>query len=85
MFFQIKHFKEHFEITSLVGTVSPDGSSHLHVTLGRFDGTTVSGHVMGDMKVFTTAEILLANCSEVNFDREFDPESGYKELSIKKK
>ena len=53
---QIETLDEHFEICSLVGTITNDGSqlsSHLHTTLSRNDGSTVGGHVVSDMIVFT--------------------------------
>ena len=34
-------------------------AGHLHIVLGRSDGTTVSGHVVGDCEIFTTAEIVI--------------------------
>ena len=49
---QIETFDEHFEICSMVGTISKDGT-HLHTTLSRNDGSTVGGHVISDMIVFT--------------------------------
>lgn len=75
--------KEHFEICSLVGTISKVGCSHLHVTLGRDDGTSVSGHVMGDMEIFTTAEIVIGTASTLEFSREYDPDTKFDELVIK--
>ena len=36
--------------SSLVGTLSRGGDScHLHTVLGRADGSTIAGHVVGDM------------------------------------
>ena len=52
MFLQIETLEEHFEICSMVGTISKDGT-HLHTTLSRNDGSTVGGHVISDMIVFT--------------------------------
>ena len=55
-YLQIETLDEHFEICSLVGTITNDGSqlsSHLHTTLSRNDGSTVGGHVVSDMIVFT--------------------------------
>merc|ERR1712141_372371 len=65
---RIETLDEHFEICSLVGTITNDGSqlsSHLHTTLSRNDGSTVGGHVVSDMIVFTTAEIVLGNCEYI--------------------
>ena len=55
-YLQIETLNEHFEICSLVGTITNDGShlsSHLHTTLSRNDGSTIGGHVVSDMIVFT--------------------------------
>merc|ERR1712126_511605 len=62
---RIETLDEHFEICSMVGTISKDGT-HLHTTLSRNDGSTVGGHVISDMIVFTTAEIVLGNCEFVD-------------------
>merc|ERR1719427_1094537 len=43
---KIVTYDEHFEICSLVGTLSGDGG-HLHIVLGKDDGSTISGHVVG--------------------------------------
>ena len=64
IYFKIATLEEHFEICSLVGTISKDGS-HLHTTLSRNDGSTIGGHVMSDMIVFTLVfiQILYFFCS----------------------
>jgi predicted DNA-binding protein with PD1-like motif len=49
--------------------------AHLHITLGRSDGSTLSGHVVGDLNIFSTAEVVLGHCPELRFDREHDQES----------
>lgn len=71
------------EITSLVGTISSSGSFHLHTTLGDYQGRSISGHVIGEMLVYTTAEIVLGECDDLQFAREFDEETGFDELVIK--
>jgi predicted DNA-binding protein with PD1-like motif len=81
--FQIQTLVKCFEITSLVGTICKDGA-HLHVTLGDSEGNTVAGHVVGDLIVYTTAEIVLGEICGVQFRREFDEATGYKELVISK-
>ena len=50
--------------------------------LGRQDGSTISGHVMGNMKIYTTAEVVIGNCEQIRFDRKFDETTGFKELLI---
>ena len=61
--------------------MSQDGV-HLHTVLSRDDGSTVGGHVVGDFVVFTTAEVVIGSSRDIQFERRFDPESGFKELSI---
>ncbi|XP_023322520.1 uncharacterized protein LOC111696939 [Eurytemora carolleeae] len=75
--------EEKMEICSLVGTLGAGG--HLHIVLGREDGSTVSGHVMGNLVVFTTAEIMIGECSDVVFNRTFDERTGFDELSVVKR
>ena len=73
---------ERFEIVSLVGTFAEDGRCHLHASLSDKNGQLWGGHVVGDMEVFTTAEIVLAECSGLVFAREHDPMTGYDELAV---
>jgi len=68
------------EIVSLVGTLSEGG--HLHASLSDVKGGVVGGHVMGDMVVFTTAEIVIGDCCQLEFTREMDDKTGFKELSV---
>ena len=83
-FEEIRTFNEPFEICSLTGTLTSNGNGcHLHVTLGRGDGSSVSGHVVGDMIVFTTAEVVVGNCPGHRFSRERDERTGFPELVIK--
>ena len=77
---QIQKFQEYFEICSLVGTLSASG--HLHTVLGKEDGSTISGHVIGDMIIHTTAEVVIGNCQNTKFQRKFDPQTGFDELDI---
>ncbi|XP_069118448.1 bifunctional protein GlmU-like [Argopecten irradians] len=76
----VKTFEGHFEIVSLVGTLS--GGGHLHVSLSDVDGRVVGGHVMGDLVVFTTAEVVIGNAGGALFTREPDLQTGYNELVI---
>ena len=74
------------EIVSLVGTFDSEGC-HVHGSFSDETGRVTGGHVMADnpMNVFTTVEIVLAECENVIFSREMDDESGYPELVINKK
>ncbi|KAK3597399.1 hypothetical protein CHS0354_040126 [Potamilus streckersoni] len=69
-----------FEIVSLVGTLS--GGGHLHASLSDKNGTVVGGHVVGDFLIYTTAEVVIGNCPNVQFSREIDKDTGYDELVV---
>lgn len=70
-----------FEIVSLVGTLSPDGL-HLHLAIADAQGQTRGGHVLSGCRVYTTAEIVLADLRGLRFQRVPDPQTGYRELAI---
>ncbi|XP_039384320.1 bifunctional protein GlmU-like isoform X2 [Mauremys reevesii] len=77
---QIIHLNERFEIVSLVGTLNK--APHLHICLSDKDGKTVGGHVISDLEVFTTAEIVIGECTGLQFTREMDDRTGFPELVI---
>lgn len=74
-------YRGHFEIVSLVGTLSTNGS-HLHLAIADSTGRTLGGHLLDGCRIYTTAEIVLGELPELEFRRELDPTSGYKELTI---
>ena len=45
-------------------------------------GRTVGGHVVGDLVVFTTAEVVLGSSESIGFTRQYDESTGYNELVI---
>jgi predicted DNA-binding protein with PD1-like motif len=69
------------EIISLVGTLCPDGL-HLHIALARRDGQCVGGHLVEGCVVHTTAELIVGELPDLEFHREPDPETGYRELRV---
>lgn len=71
-----------FEIVSLVGTLDPAGG-HLHVCLADRDGNAVGGHLLDGCPVYTTAEAVVAELTGLEFDREPDPATGYRELVVR--
>ncbi|RMZ97807.1 bifunctional -like [Brachionus plicatilis] len=79
---EVKVYQEHMEIVSLVGTLSCIGGHHLHISLSTKNGQVLGGHVFGEMNVFTTAEIVIGECEDLAFKREFDPASGFDELVV---
>jgi len=78
------HLAGPFEIVSLSGSLSADGS-HLHVLV--FDGSGVprGGHLMVGSTVYTTAEIVLGILPEWEFGRQLDSTTGYRELVVRKR
>ena len=72
------------EVVSLSGTLSRNGS-HLHLSVADSQGKTVGGHLMPGGKVFTTLEIVVGVFPQLSFRREMDPESGYRELTVRGK
>lgn len=74
----------HFEIVSLTGTVSANGS-HLHISVSDSTGKTIGGHLLDSNIVYTTAEIILQEDSSYLFTREKDGITPWEELQIKKR
>lgn len=71
----------HFEIVSLTGTLSKNGS-HLHISISDSTGKTIGGHLMEGNKVYTTAEIVIQSSDELLFTREKDGSTPWEELQI---
>ena len=76
-------YRGHFEIVSLVGTLSASGGSHLHLSVADSTGRTWGGHLLTGCQVYTTAEIVLVALPELAFTREVDTTFGYRELVVK--
>ncbi len=75
-------YEGHFEIVSMTGTVSTNGS-HIHIAISDGDGVTIGGHLVSGCKIYTTAEIILAVLDDVIYKRELlENDSGYEELVV---
>lgn len=72
-----------YEIVSLVGTLSAGG--HLHASLSDAEGKVFGGHVIGELIIFTTAEIVVGEATGLTYTRAFDVQSGYDELVVAKR
>jgi predicted DNA-binding protein with PD1-like motif len=72
----------HFEILSLVGTLSINGT-HLHITIADGEGNYKGGHLTKGSKIYTTAEIVLGVLPDMRYLRELDSTYGYNELVVK--
>lgn len=71
----------HFEIVSLTGTVSTNGS-HIHISISDSTGKTIGGHLMEGCKIYTTAEIVIGSSSDYIFKREKDGSTPWEELQV---
>uniref|UniRef100_A0A1A8MFD4 PPC domain-containing protein n=1 Tax=Nothobranchius pienaari TaxID=704102 RepID=A0A1A8MFD4_9TELE len=77
---EVLHLSGRYEIVSLVGTLNPD--AHLHISLSDPMGQTIGGHVLGDLEVFTTAEVVIGEAVNLRFSREMDERTGFPELVV---
>ncbi len=77
----IRALNEPMEIVSLTGTVSKS-RCHVHISFSKKDLSTVGGHLVEGCEINTTAEIVLCELQDLQFDRVFDPVTGYDELEI---
>jgi hypothetical protein len=76
----IKGF-ENREIVSLSGILTKDGI-HAHISLSGLDGSVIGGHLMEGCLIHTTLELVLI-ALEDELTREYDPNTGYRELIVK--
>jgi uncharacterized protein len=74
----------HFEIVSMTGTVSVNGS-HLHLSISDSTGKTIGGHLLEGCKVYTTIEIIITATDKYSFVREKDGTTPWEELQVKEK
>ena len=73
---------EKFEVLSIQGLISEAGI-HLHISISNSKGQVFGGHLMDGNIVFTTCEIVLLLMEDLIFNRELDPNTGFKELSAR--
>jgi len=73
----------HFEIVSLTGTVSVNGS-HIHISVSDSSGKTIGGHLADSNIVYTTAEIVILSSDDFIFTREKDGSTEWEELQVEK-
>ncbi len=76
--------KGHFEIVSLTGTLSINGS-HIHTSMSDSTGYTVGGHLLEGNIVYTTVEIVIGESKQLQFTREKDGTTPWEELQITEK
>jgi uncharacterized protein len=74
----------HFEILSLTGTFS-DTSAHLHLSVADSTGAAIGGHLLDGNLIYTTAEIVIGELTDLEFIRIKDSTYGFSELAVKKR
>jgi uncharacterized protein len=74
--------KGYFEIVSLAGTLSINGS-HVHISVSDGEGKTVGGHLLDENFIYTTAEIVIGYEERMEFYRENDGSTPWPELQIR--
>jgi hypothetical protein len=72
----------HFEIVSLSGTLGSTSGSHLHLSVSDNTGKTLGGHLMDGSVIYTTLEISIGALTDMEFKRELDPATTFKELKV---
>ncbi len=78
----INTYEEDFEIVSLTGT-GENGYSHLHIAIADENGKTIGGHLKSPSIVGTTAEVVIGEFEDLEFERVFDEDTNHKELVVK--
>lgn len=79
---QSTQLDDKFEIVSLTGTFSKYGS-HYHISISDGEGRTTGAHLLEGCLIYTTAEIVIGELTDVSFLREIDSATGYDELYIR--
>lgn len=74
-----------FEIVSLVGTFGADCGAHVHLSISDSTGRTIGGHLTEGNLIYTTAELVVGELTDVTFTRKLDSMTTYNELFIEKK
>jgi predicted DNA-binding protein with PD1-like motif len=80
----VASYQGHFEIISLVGTLSTNGS-HIHISISDSTGKCIGGHLADGSIIYTTAEIVIQQSNRYHFTREKDGSTPWEELQVKEK
>ncbi|MEU9632586.1 PPC domain-containing DNA-binding protein [Streptomyces luteogriseus] len=78
---EFNHLEGEFEIISAAGTLSVNGS-HIHLSLSDGEGAVRGGHLDYGSTVRLSAEIVVLENPQLVFSREFDPDTGFRELVV---
>jgi predicted DNA-binding protein with PD1-like motif len=70
-----------FEIVSLTGIFS-SSSRHLRFSVADHAGNTTGGHLLDDNIIYTTAEVIVIDPTDLEFERAPDAAYGFNELMV---
>lgn len=77
----VRTYEGHFEIVSLVGTISTNGT-HLHMSISDSEGKVVGGHLKEGATIATTVEVVICYDEKITFNRVIDEDTGFEELEV---
>jgi predicted DNA-binding protein with PD1-like motif len=80
----VKEYNQDYEIVSITGTIAK-GKAHIHLSCSDESGAVIGGHLVNGTIINTTCELVLMEIEKYDFSREFDENTGYKELIVKLK
>ncbi len=75
-------FDEPVELVSLNGTISDEGTIHLHASIGGEDHRLKGGH-LGSGTVFNVVELVVLVFDDIRLSRALDEERGSKLLTVR--
>ncbi|GHD35413.1 DNA-binding protein [Streptomyces violarus] len=78
---EFNHLEGEFEIISAAGTLSVNGS-HIHLSLSDGEGAVRGGHLDYGSMIRLSAEIVVLENPQLIFSREYDPDTGFRELVV---
>ncbi|HAS6347220.1 DUF296 domain-containing protein [Vibrio sp. IRLE0018] len=71
---------EPFEIVSITATLTPE-HQHIHISVADKQGRVYGGHLLEGSFVDTTAELIIHSYPDMLFQRVWDDNTGFSELS----
>lgn len=79
----IKEWEGTYEIVSATGTISPE-ESHIHIAVSDTEGNVIGGHLKTGTIVGVTCEVVLLVFEDVTYSREYEAETGYDMLVVRR-
>ena len=75
--------KHHDAQEAALAATKPMGAWHMHISIGDGTGRTISGHLLLNSTIFTTAEIQIGFDCDVEYYRAVDGSTPWDELQIR--